>query len=104
MSSDSASDENFGKAFDFLTPRVKSWTKELFSGFKTNEITGSQKDLFQSLAVETLLYNSLMPNDEIISVLAGIIRNISSRHRYGVMLDWGKRASTFQKFSNDDKK
>ncbi|HEV8386988.1 MAG TPA: hypothetical protein VGQ03_05140 [Nitrososphaera sp.] len=92
MSSDNYLDENFGKALDFLGPKVDSWIKELFKGFEALQLTRPQKDLFQGLTVETMLYNTLMPNDEILSVLAGIIQNIARKHSYGNSLDWGKRA------------
>jgi len=48
------------------------------------------------LTAETLLYNSLMSNEEIIAILSDIIRNIATRHAYGMFLDWGKRASLFK--------
>ena len=44
-----------------------------------------------------MFYNSLMPNDEIVSVLAGIIQNIATKHSYGISLDWGKRAEVFNR-------
>jgi len=97
MSSDNYLDENFGKALDFLGPKVDSWIKELFKGFESLQLTRPQKDLFQSLTVETMLYNSLMPNDEIVSVLAGIIQNIATKHSYGNSLDWAKRDEVFNR-------
>lgn len=99
MSPDEYTKENFGKALDFLGPKVDSWIKELFKGFEALRLSRSQKDLFQGLTVETMLYNSLMPNDEIVSVLAGIIQNIASKHSYGNSLDWGKRAEVFGKLT-----
>jgi hypothetical protein len=45
---------------------------------------------------ETLLYNTVMSNEEIIVILSDIIRNIATRHAYGMFLDWGKRASLFK--------
>jgi hypothetical protein len=94
MSSDS-SDKNFGKAIDFVSPIVDRWIKELFKGFEALGVSRPQKDLIQGLTVETMLFNSLMPNDEIVAVLAGIIRNISTKNSYGTALDWGKRQKLF---------
>ena len=90
------SDENLGKAIDFVDPKVNSWTKDLFGGFEQLNLTRPQKELIQVLTAETLLYNSLMSNEEIIAILSDIIRNIASRHAYGLFLDWGKRASLFK--------
>jgi hypothetical protein len=45
---------------------------------------------------ETLLYNTVMSNEEIIAILSDIIRNIATRHAYGMFLDCGKRASLFK--------
>lgn len=100
MSSDNYLDENFGRALDFLGPKVDSWIKELFKGFEALQLTRPQKDLFQGLTVETMLYNSLMPNDEIVSVLAGIIQNIATKHSYSNSLDWGKRAEVFTRHTS----
>jgi hypothetical protein len=72
------SDENLGKAIDFVDPKVNSWAKDLFGSF------------------EQFLYNTLMSNEEIIAILSDIIRNIATRHAYGMFLDWGKRASLFK--------
>jgi hypothetical protein len=92
-------DENFGKALDFVGPRVDKWIKELTEGFEALKIMPPQKDLIQGLTAETMLYNTLMPNDEIVAVLAGIIQNIATKHSYGGSLDWGKREKAFGKFS-----
>jgi hypothetical protein len=94
-------DENFGKALDFLGPKVDVWIKELFKGFEALSLTRPEKDLFQGLTVETMLYNTLMPNEQIIAVLAGIIQNIATKHTYGNSLDWGKRSQLFDKYSED---
>ncbi|MGA8483454.1 MAG: hypothetical protein WB706_03570 [Nitrososphaeraceae archaeon] len=48
------------------------------------------------MTAETLLYNTLMSNEEIIAILSDIIRNIATRHAYGMLLDWGKRATLFK--------
>lgn len=103
MSSDDYMDEKFGKAFDFIGPRVDNWIKELFGGFEALNLSGSQKDLIQGLTIETMLYNTLMPNEEIISALAGIIQNIASRNSYGKTIDWGKREDNFKKYSGQRK-
>ena len=87
MTFEPGSEDAYAKALGFLAPLVDSWTR----GFQSMQMPGSQKDLFQTLAVESMLYHSLMSNNEIISVLAGIIRNISSGHSYGPALDWAKR-------------
>ena len=93
---DFGTDESYAKMFDFLMPRVSSWTKDLAKAFGTIQPAGVQKDLMQTLVAETMLYNSPMSNEEIIAVLAGIIRDISTGHAYGSALDWGKRAGAFQ--------
>ena len=90
------SDENLGKAIDFVNPKVNSWAKDLFGSFEQLNLTRPQKELIQVLTAETLLYNSLMSNEEIIAILSDIIRNIATRHAYGMFLDWGKRASLFK--------
>lgn len=92
-------DENFGKAFNFVGPKVDSWVKELFGSAESLNLTRPQKELVQALTVEALLYNTLMPNEEIIAILSDIIRNIATRHSYGQVLDWGKRAEMFGKGS-----
>lgn len=90
------SDENLGKAIGFVNPKVNSWTKDLFGNFEQLNLTRPQKELIQVLTAETLLYNTLMSNEEIIAILSDIIRNIATRHAYGMFLDWGKRASLFK--------
>ena len=89
-------DENFGKAIDFVSPKVNSWVKDLFGGVEQLNLTRPQKELMQALTAETLLYNSLMSNEEIIAILSDIIRNIATHHTYGTLLDWGKRATMFK--------
>jgi len=86
------SDENLSKAMDFVNPKVNSWIKDLFGGVEQLNLSRPQKELIQALTAETLLYNTLMPNEEIIAILSDIIRNIATRHSYGMLLDWGKRA------------
>lgn len=95
------SDGNFGKAIDFVSPKVNSWVKDLFGGVEQLNLTRPQKELIQALTVETLLYNTLMSNDEIIAILSDIIRNIATRHTYGNLLDWGKRATLFKASDKD---
>ena len=90
------SEENFGKAIDFVSPKINSWLKDLFGGVEQLNLTRPQKELIQVLTAETLLYNTVMSNEEIIAILSDIIRNIATRHAYGVFLDWGKRASLFK--------
>lgn len=103
MSSDDLPNKNFGKAMDFVGPIVDRWIKELFKGFEAPGVSRAQKDLIQGLTIETMLFNSLMPNDEIIAVLAGIIRNISTKNSYGMSLDWGKREKVFDNYSIERK-
>jgi hypothetical protein len=99
MSSDDYFKENYGKALDFVGPKVDRWIKELFKGFDVLNLSTPQKELIQGLTVESMLYGTLMPNDEIVAVLAGIIRNIATKHAYGNSLDWSKRAQVFDKYS-----
>lgn len=103
MPSDDFPDENFGKAFSFVGPIVDRWVKELNKGFDALNISRPQKDLMQGLTVETMLFNTLMPNDEIVAVLGGIIRNIAMKHSYGNSLDWGNRAKMFDRYSKSEK-
>jgi hypothetical protein len=90
-------DRSYGEALDVVGPTVERWIKEMFKGFDLTNISKPQKDLIQGLTVETMLYNSLMSNDEIVAVLAGIIRNVATRHSYANALDWGRRAEMFEK-------
>ena len=90
------SDENLGKAIDFVSPKVNNWAKDLFGGVEQLNLSRPQKELIQALTAETLLYNTLISNEEIIAILSDIIRNIATRHAYGMFLDWGKRASLFK--------
>ena len=90
------SDENLGKAINFVNPKVNSWTRDLFGSFEQSNLTRPQKELIQVLTAETLLYNTLMSNEEIIAILSDIMRNITTRHVYGMFLNWGKRASFFK--------
>ena len=92
-------DKNYGEAINIVGPTVDRWLKEMFKVFDASNISKTQKDLIQGLTVETMLYNSLMANEEIIAVLAGIIRNVATKHSYGNALDWGKRAEVFDRFS-----
>ena len=90
------SDENLGKTIDFVNPKVDSWAKDLFGSFGQLNLTRPQKELVQVLTAETLLYNTVMSNEEIIAILSDIIRNIATHHAYGMFLDWGKRTSLFK--------
>lgn len=90
------SDENLGKAMDFVSPKVNSWLRDLFGGVEQLNLSRPQKELIQALTAETLLYNTLMSNEEIIAILSDIIRNIATRHSYGMFLDWSKRADVFK--------
>jgi hypothetical protein len=56
------SEENFGKAIDFVSPKVNSWLKDLFGGVEQLNLTRPQKELIQALSAETLLYNTVMSN------------------------------------------
>lgn len=85
------SDDYFAKAMDFISPKVEAWIKELSGGTESLNLSRPQKELVQALTTETLLYNSLMTNEEIIAILSDIIRNIATKHSYGKSLDWGKR-------------
>jgi hypothetical protein len=101
MSSDSDTNADFGKALDFVGPTVDKWTKELLKGFEVLNVSRPQKDLIQELTIETMLFNTLLPNKEIIAVLAGIIQKIATRHAYGNSLDWANREKLFQKYSKE---
>ena len=93
-------DDNFGKAMNFVTPKVNEWVKDLFGGVEQLSLSRPQKELVQALTVETLLYNSLMSNEEIIAILSDIIRNIATNHNYRSF--WiGKKD---QKYSNHQSK
>ena len=52
-------DENFGKAIDFVSPKVNSWVKDLFGGVEQLNLTRPQKELMQALTAETLLQSCL---------------------------------------------
>ena len=39
------SDENLGKAIDFVNPKVNSWAKDLFGSFEQLNLTRPQKEL-----------------------------------------------------------
>lgn len=90
-------DENFEKAIGFVDPKVNSWIKGLYGGMDQLNLSRPQKELIQALTSETVLYNTLMSNEEIIAILSDIIRNIATHHSYGMFLDWGKRAALFRK-------
>lgn len=100
MPQDELVDENFGKALDFVGPKVDRWIKELLEGFEALKLSRPQKDLIQGLTIETMLFNTLMTNDEIVTVLAGIIQNIASNSSYGKTIDWGKREKIFASYSS----
>ena len=90
------SDDYFAKAMDFVSPKADAWIKELFGGAESLNLSRPQKELVQALMIETLLYNSLMTNEEIIAILSDITRNIATRHSYAKSLDWAKRAELFR--------
>ena len=46
------SDENLGKAIDFVDPKVNSWAKDLFGSFEQLNLTRPQKGLIQVLTVK----------------------------------------------------
>jgi hypothetical protein len=95
-------DENFGKVMNFVTPRVNEWVKSFFGGVEQLSLSRPQKELAQALTVETLLYNSLMSNEEIMAVLSDIIRNIATKHNYKGLLDWKKRSKLFESSIKDN--
>jgi len=90
------SDETFGKAIDFVSPKVNSWVKDLYGGVEQLNLSRPQKEIIQAITAETLVYNTLLSNEEIIAILSDIIRNIATHHSYGMLLDWGKRATLFK--------
>ncbi len=90
------SDENANKALNSFAPKIDGWIQELFGGFEELNLTRPQKEIIQALTVESMLYSSVMPNEEIIAILSDIIRNIATRHAYGNSLDWGKRQQYFK--------
>ena len=97
-------DEQVGKALlNSFAPKIDVWMKEIFAGFEQLNLARPQKEIIQALTVETMLYNSIMSNEEIIAILSDIIRNIATKHTYGNMLDWGKRQQLF-KSSADEKR
>lgn len=91
------SEDYYAKAIDFLNPKVNSWMKELTGDAESLKLSRPQNELIQALTIETLLYNSLMPNEEIIAILSDIIRNIATGHAYGKYLDWSKRTQLYRK-------
>ena len=96
-------DEQVGKALlHSFAPKIDVWMKEIFAGFEQLNLARPQKEIIQALTVETMLYNSIMSNEEIIAILSDIIRNIATKHRYGNLLDWGKRQQLL-KSSADEK-
>jgi hypothetical protein len=88
--------EGFSKYWEFLlyqhqeTLAIQFWTgvlsivKEWEDNNKPIRIHKGTPYFFLA---ETLLYNTLMSNEEIIAILSDIIRNIASRHAYGMFLD-----------------
>ncbi len=90
------SDENFGKAFGFVEPRVSGWMKDMITAAESMNLSRPQKEMMQAITVETMLYSSPMKNEEIIAILSDIIRNIATKHAYGQSLDWGKRSELFK--------
>lgn len=68
-------DENFSKAMNFVAPKVDWWMRDLFGGVEQLSLSRPQKELVQAVTAETLLYNTLMSNEEITAILSDIIRN-----------------------------
>jgi hypothetical protein len=97
IGSDMFPEDYYAKAIDFLNPKVNSWMKELAGDTESLKLSRPQNELIQALTTETLLYNSLMPNEEIIAILSDIIRNIATGHAYGKYLDWSKRTQLYRK-------
>jgi hypothetical protein len=87
------SDENVGDTLKSFAPKIDGWIKDLLGGFEELNLTRSQKELIRALTVETMLYNNIMSNEEIIAILSDIIRNIATRHAYGNPLDWWGRGN-----------
>lgn len=52
-------DENFGKAIDFVSPKVNSWVMDPFCGVEQLNLSRPQKELMQALTAETLLQSCL---------------------------------------------
>jgi hypothetical protein len=85
------SGKNVDEVLNSFSPKINGWIKDLFGGFEELNLTRPQKELIQALTVETMLYNSVMSNEEIIAIISDIIRNIATKHAYGNSLDWGNR-------------
>ena len=43
------SDENLGKAIDFVSPKFNNWAKDLFGGVEQLNLSRPQKELIQAL-------------------------------------------------------
>ena len=97
-----AYNDNFGKAMNFVAPKVEEWIKDLFGGVEQLTLSRPQKELIQAVTVETFLYNTMMSNEEITAILSDIIRNIATGHTYGKLLDWKKRAKLFKSPNKDE--
>lgn len=89
-------DKNVDETLSSFAPKIDGWIKGLFGSFEELNLTRPQKEVIQALTVETMLYNSVMSNEEIIAILSDIIRNIATKHAYGNSLDWGKRQLFFK--------
>lgn len=90
------SGKNVDETLNSFAPKIDGWIKDLFGGFEELNLTRPQKERIQALTVETMLYNSIMSNEELIAILSDIIRNIATKHSYGNSLDWGKRQLFFK--------
>jgi hypothetical protein len=98
------SDENVGDTLKSFAPKIDGWIKDLLGGFEELNLTRSQKELTQALTVQTMLYNNIMSNEEIIAILSDIIRNIATRHAYSNPLDWAGKRQLFFKSSGETRK
>jgi hypothetical protein len=96
------SNEQAGKALlNSFAPKIDGWMKQIFEGFEELNLARPQKEIIQALTVETMLYNSVMSNEEIIAILSDIIRNIATKHTYGNLLDWEKRQQLFKSTADE---
>ena len=91
-------DENFSKAMNFVAPKVDWWMRDLFGGVEQLSLSRPQKELVQAVTAETLLYNTLMSNEEITAILSDIIRNISYRAHLWRISRLGEKGKTIQIF------
>ena len=88
-------EDYLNKALEYVNPKVGGWVKELLGDAESLKLSRPQKEMIQALTIETLLYNTLMTNEDIIAILSDIIRNIATKHSYGKYLDWASRARLY---------